>query len=176
MGNYLLFVQSSHQEPAPITLDPALSYEFWRPSLFHWWPAGLFRFPLLVWALFHYLGVFTNRRYAIFLIRHGAEIVHYSGVYPGYFRFPFMVQEDLQIGDTWTSVSWRNRGLAQFAVQKIVEAAASSVRNVWYVCDEENVASVRVIEKCGFRCVGRLERTKLLGLRVFGQYQLFQEG
>jgi hypothetical protein len=51
------------------------------------------------------LHLYSHREYGIFVVRHGNEFVHYSGVRPKYWRFPFMSPVDIHIGDTWTRSS-----------------------------------------------------------------------
>lgn len=52
------------------------------------------------------------------------------------------------------------QGYATEAARTIVAWAASlpNIYRVWATCDSENVASVRVLEKCGLVCEGKLRR------------------
>ncbi len=55
---------------------------------------------------------------------------------------------------------WWGRGLMTEAVRAIIEVALAEpeVFRVWAVCDVENKASARVLEKAGMRCEGVLRR------------------
>lgn len=57
-------------------------------------------------------------------------------------------------------VAFWGRGLATEAARAVVTAtlAIPSVRRVWTVCDVENAASARVLEKCGMEHEGVLRR------------------
>jgi RimJ/RimL family protein N-acetyltransferase len=99
------------------------------------------------------------------------RVVHRSTLFPPFFRFPFMQRHDLQIGDTWTDPSERGRGLAGVAV-RIARATVPTDGRVWYIVDEKNTASIRVIEKAGFELLGRGTRRARLFIRVLGYYAL----
>lgn len=144
----------------------------WRPSLRDIAPRGVIGKSFKVWWLFHHLRLFANRDYALFVIYHEGMLVHRSGVYPGYLRFPFMAPDDLQIGNTWTSPHERGRGLASAAIAEIIRLLARPGRNFWYLVESENVASIRVVERAGFRLAGVGERRPRLGLRFLGAFYL----
>jgi RimJ/RimL family protein N-acetyltransferase len=145
---------------------------FWRPSWTEVRPDGLTGRAALVWWAFDRFGVFSNENYAIAVVRDGDRLVHRSYVFPGYFRFPFMAPNDLQIGDTWTDPAARGRGLATAAIRAVVTRYAAAGRMLWYVVDRGNVPSVRAIQRAGFSLVGRGRRVSRFGFRVFGRYQL----
>ena len=157
-----------------MSIDGSYTYEIWRPSVFALVPRGMPLVPFAAWWLFHHSRVFANRDYALFLIHQGGRIVHRSVITPGYFRFPFMQRDDLQIGDTWTSDDHRGKGLATFALRQITESGNSG-RCYWYVVEERNTASIRVVEKAGFCRVGRGARHPHLGLHLLGTFEIEQE-
>lgn len=144
----------------------------WRPSWKRILPMGMSRLTYRAWWLFHHCHIFSNREYGILVIYCGQELVHYSGIFPSYSRFPFMEKNDLQIGDTWTHPSHRGRGLATFAIKITAALCGNSRRRIWYLVEEENHPSVRAVEKAGFTCIGRGRRTKRFGLKILGSYVL----
>jgi predicted GNAT family acetyltransferase len=81
-----------------------------------------------------------------------------------------MKSKDLQIGDTWTMPEHRGKGLATFALRKVIEIYAESGRAMWYVVAEDNLPSIRVVEKTGFNLVGSGTKQKRLGLSLLGSY------
>jgi RimJ/RimL family protein N-acetyltransferase len=160
---------------APIhTAELPTGYQatLWRPSVRSLLPSGVTAPAFKVWSLFHYLRVFANGDYGVLLITHGGRLLHRSGVYPRYFRFPFMSGDDLQIGDTWTDPQHRGRGLASAAVSKIVERLRRPSRRFWYLVEADNGPSVRVIERAGFRLAGVGERRPRLGIHLLGAFHL----
>jgi ribosomal protein S18 acetylase RimI-like enzyme len=146
--------------------------ELWRPAHGGTAPAGAGGASFQACWLLARLGVFANRDYGHLAVYAGSRLVHRSGVYPGFFRFPFMGRDDLQIGNTWTDPEHRGRGLAAHAVREVVARTARPGRRFWYVVEDSNAASIRVIEKAGFVLAGRGERTSRLGLRALGAFEL----
>jgi RimJ/RimL family protein N-acetyltransferase len=118
----------------------------------------------------HNFRLFTNRDYGLFVVYHDNALVHYSGIFPPYFRFPFMEKDDLQIGNVWTCPNHRGRGIASFAIQAIIESELKPGRKIWYIVEKNNTPSIRVIEKAGFACVGHGTRTKRFGIRILGSF------
>lgn len=140
-----------HLSPDGRTLfAPLLWHPTVRRPLF---PGGRI-YPYGVWTLFHWFRVFTRRDYGQLLLFAGTRVIHRSGVYPRFFRFPFMGPDDLQIGDTWTHPAYRGQGAAVQAIQEIVRRHARSGRWIWYVTETINQASIRVAEKAGLMMVG----------------------
>lgn len=142
---------------------------YWRPGLSRISPDRL-TIGSVVWWLMHQFRVFRNRDYAQMLIYRDSELVHRSHVFPGWFRFPFMERNDLQIGDTWTRESDRGHGLATIAITRIAQAAAAPGRAFWYVTDRENPSSIRVVEKAGFQLVGEGDRMPRFGTSLLGAF------
>jgi RimJ/RimL family protein N-acetyltransferase len=133
-------------------------------------PDGVRLNPFAVWWAFHYARIFSNREYGVFSIFRDNMMIHRSCIFPGYFRFPFMSKDDLQIGDTWTSPNYRKQGLATFALSKICEIFAKPKRTFWYVVEEGQYPSIRVVEKTGFKKIGEGRRTKRFGLSILGSF------
>jgi len=105
----------------------------------------------------------------------GRWLLHRSILTPRWYRFPFMAPEDLQIGDVWTEPRARGQGLAGQAIAEALAQAGNGQR-VWYVVEANNRPSVRLIEKCGFSCVGEGMRTSPFGLRIAGRFHLRRMG
>jgi RimJ/RimL family protein N-acetyltransferase len=131
---------------------------------------GLPLWPFGVWTSMHHLRVFANREYSLLLIYRGDRLLHRSGVFPRYRRFPFMAEDDLQIGDVWTDAANQNRGLASFAIQQILRAKAKPGRSIWYIVDAANLSSIRIVEKLGFLRVGVGARSKRPGFGLLDQF------
>ena len=167
---YRLDLGSSTQIEASELND--YEYVLWKPSSSSIVPSGVPTIPFVVWWGMHQLKAFANQDYSLFLIYHRGIQVHRSGIFPRYFRFPFMESIDLQIGDTWTIPEHRGRGLASFALSKTAELCAKPGRRIWYVVAEDNHPSIRVAKKAGFALVGRGIKRKRLGTSLLGSYVL----
>jgi RimJ/RimL family protein N-acetyltransferase len=160
-------------DPLPDAPPPdGLAVDVWRPTFTQLRPSGLPLLPYAVWWTFHHTRVFANREYGVVVLRKGRTVVHRSLVTPRYFRFADMSDDDLQIGALYTEAEWRGRGLAKTAMRVIIEAWAHRFSKLWYITAEENRASVKLIESCGFRLAGTGARTNRWGLRAFGQFRI----
>lgn len=153
-------------------LEEGYAWEIWKPSLGGIVPGGMPLLPFGAWWVLHHARIFSNKEYGIFLIRSMGAIVHRSVITPGYFRFPFMGKEDLQIGDTWTSEDHRGKGLAVFAIRRIVAVYARPGRCIWYLVDKNNLPSIKAAERSGLVRYGEGKRTKRFGVGLFGQYEI----
>jgi RimJ/RimL family protein N-acetyltransferase len=176
MSGHQLFFQlgaTSSRKPAPLSLPPAnYDSECWKPRGWELKPRPLPTLPFSLWGLFHHLRFFPNRDYTLQLVTYRGACVHRSCAFPPYFRFPFMAVDDLQIGDIWTEEAHRGRGLALYAVTALVCSLQRPGRTFWYLCDEDNTASARVATKACFQLVGEGVRTKRMGSRLFGSFQI----
>jgi len=173
---YLFYCKESQDiDRVESALDKQYTYKLWHPKVSSIVPPGIPLTPFAAWWMMHYLHVFRNRDYGLFLVYSGQELVHRSGIFPGYFRFPFMSPDDLQIGDTWTHPGHIGRGIASFAIRQILFSKRKAGRNFWYVVRRGNLSSVRVIEKAGFVKAGEGIRAKRLGLRILGSFRIIKE-
>jgi len=160
--------------PSPYT------WSIWSPSKGRFWPGAncttrvKLRFAFR-YAVFH-LNLFINADCGALCIFRGNTLVHYSGFTPRYWRFRFLKDEDLQIGDTWTHPSERGRGLAFFAVSQILALKHKTRRRFWYVVEKTNLPSIRVIEKAGFTVVGQGSFVEPLRIKLFGTYRIGSQG
>jgi RimJ/RimL family protein N-acetyltransferase len=112
----------------------------------------------------HYLGAFANREYGVLVARKGQRIIHFSVILPKHYHLPVLGENDLEIGGTWTAPDFRGKGLATYAIQKILVMWAKQRRRFWYVTRESNVASQRAAEKAGLRVLGVGKRIQTMGL------------
>jgi GNAT superfamily N-acetyltransferase len=170
----ILFFRSNPPAPgagsAHVSAGAAVPLEIWTPRLGQVRPQGMPRFPYAVWWLFHYAGVFRNDQYRIFLVREEGAVVHRSCVFPPFFRFPFMGQRDVQVGDVWTLESRRGKGLSAATLGHIAERYTD--RSVWFLCEESNQASARLARSAGLQLVGVGAREPRFGLGMLGQFVL----
>lgn len=144
--------------------------DWWRPSL-DGLPAGGPVRNLGWWGLAR-LGLFADERFAELSLRRGGAVLHRLIVTPRWYRFPFMAEGDLQIGDLRTHPDARRQGLARQAIAEAYRMFGRAGTRFWYVVAAENRASVRLIESCGYRLVGKGRRTAPFGLRAVGRFVL----
>src|SRR5438552_1370872 len=119
-------------------LDPAYSWRLWTPAQGGFVPNGFSLLPFGAWTVMHRLRMLGSREYGVLVVYHRDRLVHRSGLFPRYLRFPFMANDDLQIGDVWTDPEYRGLGIASFAIRQIVVARARRGRSIWYVVEANN--------------------------------------
>lgn len=163
------------QSQEEVSIDKRFNSTLWNPTALEIVPKGVALLPLGVWWVMHHLHLFANQDYGLYLIYSGDNLIHRSVITPRYFRFPFMGKEDLQIGDTWTMPDYRGKGLASFAIQKIVELHKKPGRRFWYVVEENNIPSIKAVEKAGFAKYGVGARRKRIGAALFGFFKIQQK-
>jgi RimJ/RimL family protein N-acetyltransferase len=150
-------------------LSDGYSIEIWKPGVGSMVPPTMSS-RFLVWWIFHHCGLLGNGMYRVLLIRHEGAVVHRSCLVPKYFRWPFMGENDLQISSTWTDPAHRGCGLATFALRHLVRSYGGGSRQFWYICREDNSASIGVSLRCGFRFLGMMRRTHPWGSLLFGRF------
>lgn len=115
-------------------------------------------------------GGFANRGYGWLCIYLDGKLVHRTGIFPRYFRFPFMKRDELLFGDIWTDPKCRRRGLARYAVTSILHAYPNA--DYWYLVREENDASIKLAQGVGFELVATGVRTRRFGHSIFGRFEI----
>lgn len=153
-------------EPAPCDV----ASEWWRPSI-DGLPVGGPARNLAWWGLTR-LGLFADERFAELSLRRGDTVVHRLIVTPRWYRFGFMAEGDLQIGDLWTHPDARRQGFARKAIAEAHRVFGRAGTRFWYVVAAENSASAALAESCGYRFVGEGRRTAPLGIRAAGRFVL----
>jgi RimJ/RimL family protein N-acetyltransferase len=157
-GRVYLFYATAEPGQQLWGLASGYSMEFWTPKRLRIWPAGLpageRKHFALRWVL-HTLHLFSHRQYGALIVRHRGKLVHYAGVRPKYWRFPFMAPADIQIGDTWTDPEHRGKGIARYVVQEIVKTFGMPGRRFWYVVEATNTPSIKVAESTGMTMVAK---------------------
>lgn len=155
-----------------VPLPDGFRVSLWRPRVLSIKPAGA---PLIWYSLcwlLHQLHVFANRDYCVLLIYSENRLVHRSTIFPRYFRYRFMGIDDLHVADTWTDPDYRGRGLAPWAIRELVRRLKRRGREFWYVVSEDNLQSIRAVEKAGFSRVGSGTLTRRLGLRFLAYFKI----
>jgi ribosomal protein S18 acetylase RimI-like enzyme len=117
--------------------------------------------------------VFRNRDFAAILIKDDSRIVSQLVLFPSYYAFPYMHENDVQIGYVATDAKYRGRGLAKRAVSHALALRQKTGGRVFYIADEQNAASLSVAEPLGFTRMGVATHRRLPFLpRGLGRYEL----
>jgi len=137
--------------------------EFFSPSPLR----GLFLYgevPAIRTALARsYFWAISKGKLKIFYFKsENGEILHTSYVIPKCNKFPFMGNEDYEIGPCNTIESARGRGLYPRMLKYITRCIQYEGAHFWMLVNENNAASIKGVEKAGFALVGYAEKTKYL--------------
>jgi RimJ/RimL family protein N-acetyltransferase len=134
-------------------------------------PKGISYINFIVWFIFYIMNVFRSNSFSINLLYLDNKLVHYTYIFPSFYRFPFMDVLDIQLGDIWTSGDFQKMGIATSSLLYI--SNLHSDKNIWFLCKKSNNASINLALKCGFELVGRgYKNTRFIN--IFSQYILNQ--
>lgn len=170
-GNILFFAKTDPSTPPRPSGPTDCHWTWWDPSQ-GWRPTGCPRLHALAWTILHRSGIFAAEGFAARIAWLDGRPVHWSFVFPRWFRFPCMAAGDLQVGSIWTDPAQRGQGLASRAVSDIALRHAS--RRLWYITWADNHASRHIAEKCGFQLLGSGKYSRPLGIGFLGRYHLLQ--
>jgi len=141
----------------------------WKPSLSRIFPSKGFSFPFLfTWLYFLFSKFRIAGEYKVYLVYHNQTLVHHSFVTRKYFKFPFLNENDWQIGQIFTHQDHKKKELAIYIVNKIIEDLVEKEGNFYWLCSSENEASTKLAEKAGFIYSGiALQVNGKLGFKKF---------
>ncbi len=125
-----------------------------------------------IWWVFSQAKLFYNDYFALVLLLENGQVVHRTCVFPGFYKFPFMKKEDLQLGDIWTRADFKNQGIASRVIKHILSIQEFAGRTFWYLTEPTNLASIRLAEKSGFILFSVADKKKKLGLSFIGHYDI----
>ncbi len=160
------------------------TFDILRPKIYRIVPNGITTLTnrtlmmgmcLFYWVM-RYCRLFSDFDYSIYTVQRGRKIVHYSVVLSRFFRFPFMAENDIQIGPCWTDNEYRRKGIHSFIIRKILDTYQNRGNfKFWYITREDNIASRESIQKTGFIQYGKGKRIRRFGLSVFGKFIIQNE-
>ena len=149
----------------------------WKPSKIRLYPYGIKGIMrkldfISVWVLYYLFKPSVRDRYSAFLLYNEGEIIHQSVVTGKSFKYPFMKEDDLQIGMIFTERGYRRKGLAAYVLREMLNQYEKPGRTTWYITGKENIASRRLAESLGFSEFSEAIRRNIF---VFGKYEVIDE-
>jgi RimJ/RimL family protein N-acetyltransferase len=170
---YLVLVREAIDAPPEPQLAHGLTVRFWRPTTARPLSPGASVFRSVAWSAYHALHIFRNRELGAVLIQDGDKVVSQLVVFPPYYAFPYMREDDVQIGYVATDPQYRGRGLARTTTSLALRRWSKPGRRIFYIADEANVASLNVAMPLGFSKFGVASHRNVPFLpRGLGRYQL----
>lgn len=148
-------------------LNAGYSIKIWTPLIFKALPKGLCFKDAFLWSLLYLPEFYRKLKFAILLVYFNGEIAQRTFVLSKCLKFPFMSNNDLQIGPCDTEADHRRKGLARYVIDKILKTYSEEGRIFWWVARTENEASRSLIEKAGFKLYGEAEKRQLLFINQY---------
>lgn len=103
----------------------------------------------------------TLGRAQIYYVQSGSDIVHTSYVIPACAKFPFMNKNDLEIGPCYTHPAFRGKGIFPKVLSEICRRR-NNTQTFYIFAHENNISSIKGIEKAGFVRCGLVCESKYL--------------
>lgn len=152
------------------TLSPPAKFEWWRPKTDGPPPKGSRSAANYFWWILEKISGFASPGFAELRIEERGSVIHRLIVTPGWYRFPFMAKQDLQIGSVWTAPSARRRQLARSAMAEAHRRFGFRGARFWYLTEADNVISAALARSCGYRLFAVGKRSRLFGVALFGRF------
>jgi ubiquinone/menaquinone biosynthesis C-methylase UbiE/ribosomal protein S18 acetylase RimI-like enzyme len=182
-GAFLAFKRKALEfEPGDVPMPAGLHVQIWRPRLLCPLPPSqmhnlanekMLGLPALIFFYVYAMKRGAKSSYRIALATDESQMIRGFAVLRGRdFRFPFMASQDVQLGPVWTDTDCRGRGLATKLCRLALRELTGQVRNVWWLCRQDNEPSKAVAVKLGLMPVGKVARKSIFGLpapHLYGQ-------
>ena len=105
--------------------------------------------------------VMTLGKAKIYYVQRENDIIHTSYVIPACAKFPFMKKDDLEIGPCYTYPAFRGRGIYPKVLSEICRRKCNDTSSFYMIVDENNLPSIKGIEKAGFVRCGTVQKRKI---------------
>ena len=154
-----LFYRQEENSSIKIKLDKQYKISQFKPSLLSLNKHKSRSLIYMIWF------IFTLGKYKIYYVNNTkGHIIHIAHVIPKFFKFPFMQEDDLEIGPCWTSESNRGRGIYPAVLQYIFLEESQENRKFFMMISPDNIASIRGVLRAGFKEYGRGFKSQWLGI------------
>ena len=161
MLNRFIYYKNTDYFPL-VELDERFYYFYFTPSFFNRKKhKGLYRHSGILYLFWYF---FTLGKYKIFYIvdKETKEIVHFSNIMPKIFKYKFMSTTDLQILHCYTYKKYRGMGFYTIALSNIQQYFSKRV--FWIGSHVNNIKSINVIEKSGFKRECHVSKKTIFGI------------
>ncbi len=110
---------------------------------------------LIFWAM-------TNGRAEIvYVVSDDGDIMHTSYLIPKCYKFDFMGKYDFEIGPCVTKEKYRGNGIYPYVLKAITESYGNGTTEFYMIVSDDNISSIKGIEKAGFERCGMVKKTKI---------------
>lgn len=105
-----------------------------------------------------YFYIITKGDFEIYYVENDNNIIHTSYVSGKCFKFRFMKKGDIEIGPCYTNKEHRGKGIYPEVLRTICYERKSLITNIYIFVDENNISSIKGIEKSNFDFDGNLKK------------------
>ncbi|MBE6941078.1 MAG: GNAT family N-acetyltransferase [Ruminococcaceae bacterium] len=98
----------------------------------------------------------------VYAVDKDGSVMHTSYVVPRCMKFPFLRKGDLEIGPCATLPEYRGRGIYPAVLRHICKTFANEDTVFYMIVNDQNIPSIRGIEKAGFELCGTVKRSRFL--------------
>lgn len=184
LANYIFYkfdtLKNNLKKDVPKEIENDFQYSIWKPIGIRIWPKGFLKYikemrklPIvnMVFWWIVYKALKRNGDYSILIIKANQDIAHYTVILPKNYRFPFADKNDLILGPVWTNPKYRKKGLVYYSLKIILKEFGGKRRQLWWISNENNIASRISVEKAGFKYYGK---GKIMNnwLKVFSYFKI----
>ena len=114
-----------------------------------------------LWCVRFLLQIATFGKARVYCYRQNGQLVHTSYVVPKCYKFPFLSKHDYEIGPCTTYPDYRGKGYYPLMLKYICSTVGTEKTIFYMIVDENNIASIKGIEKAGFQRCGSVRRTRI---------------
>lgn len=105
--------------------------------------------------------IVTRGKARVYFCKHKENLIHTSYVIPKCYKFPFLNNNDYEIGPCFTYPEYRGQGYYPAMLRYICSSVGYEKTVFYMIVDENNASSIKGIEKAGFKRCGSVEITRL---------------
>lgn len=152
----ILIFENSQQlgEISSFPLNKEFEFKLWSPSFNNIIPP-LLGMKYLYWWLAHYFGMFKSKDYSAILAYSNNVVIGIIVLTPAYSRWRFMEKNDLQITNVHVNPDYRGQGIAHKMINIAFGIFSKHGRTFWYITKDDNIASIKLCKKSGFKLAGK---------------------
>jgi ribosomal protein S18 acetylase RimI-like enzyme len=161
--NILIYKFRSYQGDRTQQAHEDLHFEVWQPRWNNWLPRDYPK-KYMLFTFFYFCGIFKNNSYYVVSCYKNKKKACSLMIVPKFFKWTFMKKDDVQFIYVKTNKDFRGLGLASnmllFSLDFLKKKKFQY--DMWYVTDQENLASQKLATKNGFEFVSLGLKKKVL--------------
>ena len=98
------------------------------------------------------------------------SVISYAICYPKSFKYPFMEEDEYQIGSVFTDPRYRKKGYSGLIIKNILQNI--KCKRIWYLTESDNIASINLCKKLNFNYFSKGTRSNNKFLSFLSIYKI----